>query len=996
MPTSQVSIGTASLGIPVPLAYGPAHVSGNRILLYEYNDATYGPKTRLVDIALAAGEWASLDRLWVGKKRWDTTNTALVHFHPGADTPLTAAITALSTGGDQLIDSFYQLLPSGAPSLFLSGRAHLFLKIPPDPAAPTADVDVIADYSTTKVRTFDASGNQLSYAYSMNPAWWTLDLLLRFMIKREGLLNETLATAEKARIDFSSFAASAAYCDGNIAAEYNAKRFEGGVAFAAQTNLTSALEQVLLMCRCYLLEVAGVLYLYPDKPRASSILITSDAVVPGSILPDKKSLRGQANKITGSFLDLNSPTIATINAGGASRSSNVATLTLVAKIPRSLGDAIVVRRCDDASFNSDYALLTYVSLDGLTISYANPGPNATSGNGIIQDDVAFFMQRAPALEHEMHQQAVGQVGMGLTPVPRKTGVKLDYGVNTYSRVMRLLEFQRTRYLGARGASWKAPWGGTLQLFWEYVDPNGVGLPSILCGDVITLNSTVSEEVTGDFEVLEIEAPQIVGSSSQKGRLVINVSLLQMVNEAFTDVAPAEQQLGLAYTPRGLVVNSGPANYSYKPATNPLTATDAGSSATINIASFPMNISGLLAPLTYLAAAVIALAYNTIYWVIVEDSALQGGAASFSVVTSKSAATGRSGWMCVGSILTPRAGYPDTVGNNDGGATAQTGARSRVYGIASTGRVVNTGGNQVFDQSFTSPQNASDNDGNSYAFFSTLGDGAILDVQAFAAIPLQGFTALLLRVKTQVTSVGSGPVVINYSLDGSTWTTLRSLSAADSSPVTTEVSLALTQDPAKVWIACLVPAVNVLPINWAGTVAMDTGTGLKNWASLPRAQGAMDGLYATCLGTLDGSGNGGNAHPLKFTNFGLSVPSGLTIAGIQFDVFRTAIGYVDDVSVKTILGGTVGGSDLSAAAQWSNSAEMVTFGAPAELWGRTWAYTDVNSNLFGLWLYATADAAYDYQTFGLKVDAVRVTVTCTGGGSTPNALKVFESYIEAQW
>jgi hypothetical protein len=994
VPTSQVSIGTASLGIPVPLAYGPAHVSGNRILLYEYDDATYGPKTRLVDIALAAGEWTSLDRLWVGKKRWDTTNTALVHFHPGQDTPLTAALTALSTGGDQLIDNFYTLLPSGAPPLFLSGRAHLFLKIPPDPAAPTADVDVIGDYSTTKVRTFDASGTQTGYVFSMNPAWWTMDALLRFMIKREGLLNESLSAAEKARFDFQSFSDAAAYCDGVIAAEYNAKRFEGGVAFPTRTSLTNVLEQILLMCRCYLLEIAGKLYLYPDKPRAASIVITGSAVVPGSIEQDKRAIRGQANKITGTFLDLNSPTIATITPTGASRTSNVATLVLQARIPRAVGDGIVVRRCDDASFNSDYVLLTYVSGDGLTIRYANTGPDTTSGNGIVQDDAAFFMQRAPSLEHEMHEQAVGQVGLGLSPVPKKTALALDYGVNTYSRVMRLLEFQRTRYLGARSASWKAPWAGTLQLFWEYVDPNGVPLPSIVCGDVMTLDSTVSEEVNGDFEVLEIEAPQI-GGSSQSGLLAVNVTLLQMVDEAFTDVAPAEQQLGLAYTPRGLIVNSGPANYSYKPATNPLTATDAGSSATIDIASFPMNISGMN-PLTYQSAAVVALAYNTIYWVIVEDSLLQGGAASFSVVTTKAAATGRSGWMCVGSIVTPQAGYPDTVGNNDGGATAQTGARSRSYGVASTGRVLNSGGNQVFDLSFSSPQSASDNDANSYASFSTLADGAILDVQSFAAIPLQGFTALLLTVKSKITSVGSGPIVINYSLDGSTWTALRSSSAIDSSPVTNQVSLPLTQDPAKVWVEAMVPAVNVLPVNWAGTVAQDTSVGTKPWASLVRAEGSFDLSYAVCNGAIDGSGNGGLAHPLKFTNFGLSVPSGLTPVGIEFTIYRKCVGICKDVNVQTLQAGVVGGSDLSTGANWDTLDEVVPFGGPSELWGRTWAYTDVNDPAFGLYLYAVADGAYDYQTFKLMVDAVKVTVTCSGGSGTANALQVYESYLEAQW
>lgn len=279
VPTT-VSIGQAQLGGAKPLCYGPAHITGNNLLLNEYTDATYGAQTRIALLAWGIGEWDGIDRLWVGRQWWWPDGNPLVHFHPGTDTPLDCDMHPVSNGGDQLVDSFFTLLPGGVTPLAYSQLAYLMLKIPPDPNAPTADLDVIADVRTLKCRTFDASGNQTGYAYTKNPAWWILDLCIRYVVKREGLVNQALASAEKARFDFSSFSDLAAYNDYTLAAEDNAPRFEGGMAVAQPTNLTDVQEKALLMCRAYLIERAGVIYAYPDEPRSASIVVTSDAVIP--------------------------------------------------------------------------------------------------------------------------------------------------------------------------------------------------------------------------------------------------------------------------------------------------------------------------------------------------------------------------------------------------------------------------------------------------------------------------------------------------------------------------------------------------------------------------------------------------------------------------------------------------------------------------------------------------------------------------------------------
>lgn len=113
-------------------------------------------------------------------------------------------------------------------------------------------------------------------------------------------------------------------------------------------------------------------------------------------------------------------------------------------------------------------------------------------------------------------------------------------------------------------------------------------------------------------------------------------------------------------------------------------------------------------------------------------------------------------------------------------------------------------------------------------------------------------------------------------------------------------------------------------------------------------------------------------PLLVSDFRLSVPAGATIRGIQFDVRRSADALqAVDYSVRALRGGAAVGTDHKKTEPWSADLAYVTFGGPTDLWGTTWAPSDVQAAGFGISIAdkytATAGNARAY------VDYVKATV-----------------------
>ncbi len=654
---AQFDLSTAFLDQPKTIAYGLVRGAGNLILQQALADGT-----RVCFFMLGEGRWDSIVRLWINNKLITLPSSTTVHFHPGADGEIGNGLTANSTGGDQHVDQFFTLVPGGLSPITFSRYAWLALKVAPDPGAPSAQLTVLADYQAMQVRQFDGSGNQTAFAWTQNPAWWICDFLIRKFVLREGKINQPLVAAEAARFDWASFSAAATYYDAVLS--LGQKRFsDGGVVYVNDPNTADrALEQMLLMCRSYTLERNGKLSLYADQPRASVFTFTSDNVAPLSsrIVPSanvassaggkltfkgrKSNLRAATNRLTGTFRDL----------------------------------------------------------------------NLASGS---TDDATRFAITTVTVNHEAHQRSVGARGPGLSVLPKVTELALDLGVNTPERVWRILKSMLVRQLGddvdantAYNAPFSADWTG-------YEDSLAVE-----GGDVVTIDKSISEEFGGKlFEVLQVEE---VPDGTR------NFTGFEYMPNAFPDVAPVQQALlapipGAGLTPAATSVD-GSGNLlvsmdntvdattrfartgvhsSYRPLTNPIAGHDAGGGvATIPLVNFTMRVGATDVSIT--GSTIGSLLNATLYYVCYDDATLAGGAVTLVATTTKETALLGNGRFYVGSVATPAGGAADTVGNNDGGAGAQSGLIANTHPTVTAGTFDNvdaTGGSGTVTSGLTTEQ-----------------------------------------------------------------------------------------------------------------------------------------------------------------------------------------------------------------------------------------------------------------------------------------------------
>jgi hypothetical protein len=95
-------------------------------------------------------------------------------------------------------------------------------------------------------------------------------------------------------------------------------------------------------------------------------------------------------------------------------------------------------------------------------------------------------------------------------------------------------------------------------------------------------------------------------------------------------------------------------------------------------------------------------------------------------------------------------------------------------------------------------------------------------------------------------------------------------------------------------------------------------------------------------------------------------------------------------VRIVKGGTVGSTERSAGAAWPTPVDAFdSFGSSSDLWGETWAASDINSAGFGAALSASGaggDQAY--------VDSCRITVHYTVAGVAYKAVVVLQAVKRA--
>lgn len=138
-------------------------------------------------------------------------------------------------------------------------------------------------------------------------------------------------------------------------------------------------------------------------------------------------------------------------------------------------------------------------------------------------------------------------------------------------------------------------------------------------------------------------------------------------------------------------------------------------------------------------------------------------------------------------------------------------------------------------------------------------------------------------------------------------------------------------------------------NSPATTTDDATVGTAAWTSPNNAQ-VSDAVYATVVG-------GSLAlisHYIKATNYGFSIPGGATINGILVEVEKkssisNSTNHTVDNSVKIVKStGSFGSTEKAdTTTLWPLTEAYASYGGSADLWGETWAVSDINSSNFGV-------------------------------------------------
>jgi hypothetical protein len=540
-----------------PIAYGKSRGAGFAALTH-----TRVPATGMTEIILfqmlGEGEWDGIDSLWISNLRRNPADTTQFHFHAGADGTLGGGLAATSTGPDQGVDSFFALMPGAIQRITFSRIAYLVAKVTQSSRDIQAVPEVKGDYRTRKCRIFDAAGNQTAFQYTSTPTWEIIDLLVRYLIKRQATSGQVLSATEKTRIDFVSADAHATDCDFNIGG--GIKRFEGHLTITKKTTVAQVLEQMLQLSQSYITEDAGAIVIKMDKTRASTFTLTTDHLV-GRVEVLKTNKRKAPNRFIGHFRDLNAAKVADIDTlanSGAVRNTNVVTIKTTTDHLAKVGDYYIVQGVSVGanSFNGTFPITVVV--DSTHFKYAQAGANETQGGGTVARDESRFMDDVKIVDHEEHQNMAGQRGLGLSTVPTVIPVDLDFGNNTSERVERLLRFIAVRNLGVglingdlAGAAYKIPREVQLKAWMHSVDAANNALDAQAPGERITIDKSCSEEYAGDYELLEIGIPRI--AAGQREEPVLQLHLLEWVDAAFSDaVGPQPVKVGSYPADSGLL------------------------------------------------------------------------------------------------------------------------------------------------------------------------------------------------------------------------------------------------------------------------------------------------------------------------------------------------------------------------------------------------------------------------------------------------------------
>jgi hypothetical protein len=244
-------------------------------------------------------------------------------------------------------------------------------------------------------------------------------------------------------------------------------------------------------------------------------------------------------------------------------------------------------------------------------------------------------------------------------------------------------------------------------------------------------------------------------------------------------------------------NLGPGHGSYRPTSNPLTATDAGATATVSIAAFTMRVGATDVSIN--SGSVTSLSFATLHYIYYDDATLAGGSVTFNAATIKETALNDDDRFFVGSILTPPNGGGDTIGNDDGGVGAQFGQSLRLSPATDTPTTVGNG-------SVSNSTNARDGDTSTSTTQGLNGDSgtneATVEVLDFPSAFLS-WKSLTLKVRNEVQTnsinTGGGIARLIWN-DGTSDTDIYTLSAGTTRSLQTDsVTLPLSTNTSQITV-----------------------------------------------------------------------------------------------------------------------------------------------------------------------------------------------------
>lgn len=166
----------------------------------------------------------------------------------------------------------------------------------------------------------------------------------------------------------------------------------------------------------------------------------------------------------------------------------------------------------------------------------------------------------------------------------------------------------------------------------------------------------------------------------------------------------------------------------------------------------------------------------------------------------------------------------------------------------------------------------------------------------------------------------------------------------------------------------------------------TGIGTQAWTGTGNV-GASDNSYATVS-----LSDNRTSHYLECTGYNFAVPDGAVINGITVSIERHSSSTITyDADVQLVKAGVIGGTDQSTGTEYPTSDTVATYGSSSDLWGTTWAASDIRNANFGV-AFAAQKIGSSGGSRTASVDVIQITIdysipsmSCTQPSNTPAGL-----------